>query len=341
MRADFGIPYDVDALKLIDDLREWGLLVRAVVITRFEDQPSARVFKARLERRGVPVYTHGITRGYPTDVDRIVSERGLRRQRVHRDRAAGGHRGRPGPGQRQAGHLPLAGLPRAPARQRRRLRQVRDLPHLEPAAQAPGERGLRGGHGGAPDVNQIDPFHLEAYGEQAVNYNRDIEAFPLVARILERIGAGAFYRSPTDMGVNRAGFAIVDDAVVRAAAEQEVIRRYFRYACEYALGLVEHEDADTRRVDHEGTGPGRGAAAGRAARHGRRPPRARRKGKGNNGRLLRRRHRPARRPHRHGQELRAHARGLGRGPQRRQAPVRASRRHPPADAERDGVDRRA
>src|SRR5512137_1975074 len=76
IRADFGIPYDVDALKLIDDLRDWGLLVRAVVITRFEDQPSARVFKARLERRGVSVYTHGYTRGYPTDVDRIVSDDG-------------------------------------------------------------------------------------------------------------------------------------------------------------------------------------------------------------------------------------------------------------------------
>ena len=76
VRADFGIPYDVDALKLIDDLRDWGLLVRAVVITRFEDQPSARVFKARLERRGLPVYTHGYTRGYPTDIDRIVSDEG-------------------------------------------------------------------------------------------------------------------------------------------------------------------------------------------------------------------------------------------------------------------------
>jgi uncharacterized protein (UPF0371 family) len=95
------------------------------------------------------------------------------------------------------------------------------------------------------DVNQIDPFHLAAYNRQTVNYNRDIEAFPLVSRILERIaGRPGFYRSPTDMGVNRAGFAIVDDAAVRAAAEQEVIRRYFRYACEYAVGLVERDDAE-------------------------------------------------------------------------------------------------
>ncbi len=134
------------------------------------------------------------------------------------------------------------------------------------------------------DVNQIDPFHLAAYGEQAVNYNRDIEAFPLLARILRAHRRRRLaYRSPTDMGVNRAGFAIVDDAVVRAAAEQEVIRRHFRYACEYALGLVEREDAERAQADHERTrsggrrqravvGPAREAAAEGEA-----------KGKGNNG----------------------------------------------------------
>jgi uncharacterized protein (UPF0371 family) len=132
------------------------------------------------------------------------------------------------------------------------------------------------------DVNQIDPFHLAAYGEQAVNYNRDIEAFPLLARILQRIGGEVAYRSPTDMGVNRAGFAIVDDAVVRAAAEQEVIRRRFRYACEYAVGLVEREDADRAQLimselgleerQRAVVGPARDAAAEGEV-----------KGKGNNG----------------------------------------------------------
>jgi uncharacterized protein (UPF0371 family) len=132
------------------------------------------------------------------------------------------------------------------------------------------------------DINQIDPVHLAAYGEQAVNYNRDIEAFPVVVRILERIGGDACYRSPTDMGVNRAGFAIVDDGVVRAAAEQEVIRRHFRYACEYALGLVDREDADRAKLIMSELGleeerravvrPARDAAAEGEA-----------KGKGNNG----------------------------------------------------------
>ncbi len=98
------------------------------------------------------------------------------------------------------------------------------------------------------DVNLIDPFHLEAHGETAVNYNRDVEAFPLLKRILERItGASSMYQSPTDMGVNRAGFAIVDDAVAREAAKQEIIRRYFRYSCEYASGQADSETV--RRVE--------------------------------------------------------------------------------------------
>jgi uncharacterized protein (UPF0371 family) len=245
IRADFGIPYDVDVLKLIDDLRDWGLLVRAVVITRFEDQPSARVFKARLERRGVRVYTHRFTRGYPTEVDRIVSDEGYgANEFVQTERPIVVVAG-PGPGSGKlatclsqvyhehqrggdAGYAKFETFP------------IWNLPLRHPVNVAYEAATVE-----LKDVNQIDPFHLSAYGEQAVNYNRDIEAFPLLARILQRIsGHASLYRSPTDMGVNRAGFAIVRDDVVRAAAEQEVIRRHFRYACEYAVGLVEREDAD-------------------------------------------------------------------------------------------------
>jgi uncharacterized protein (UPF0371 family) len=282
VRADFGIPYDIDAQKLIDDLREWGLLVRAVVITRFEDQPSARVFKARLERRGLSVYTHSHTRGYPTDVDRIVSDEGYGANTyIPTERPIVVVVG-PGPGSGKlatclsqlyhehqrgtvAGYAKFETFP------------IWNLPLKHPVnvAYEAATVELR-------DVNLIDPFHLAAYGEQAVNYNRDVDAFPLLARILQRIGAAAFYQSPTDMGVNRAGFAIVDDAVVRAAAEQEVIRRYFRYACEYATGLVEREDADRAKLIMNELGlheerravvrPARDAAAEGEA-----------KGKGNNG----------------------------------------------------------
>jgi uncharacterized protein (UPF0371 family) len=244
VRADFGIPYDLDALKLIDDLRDWGLFVRAVVITRFEHQPSARVFKARLERRGVRVYTHSFTRGYPTDVDRIVSAEGYGANEFVRTERPIVVVAGPGPGSgklatclselyhehlqgRDAGYAKFETFP------------IWNLPLKHPVNVAYEAATVE-----LKDVNQIDPFHLAAYGQQAVNYNRDIEAFPLLARILERITGNGRYRSPTDMGVNRAGFAIVDDEVVRRASEQEVIRRYFRYSCEYVLGLVEREDAD-------------------------------------------------------------------------------------------------
>jgi uncharacterized protein (UPF0371 family) len=254
VRADFGLPYDLDALKLIDDLRDWGLLVRAVVVTRFEEQPSARVFKARLERRGVSVYTHRFTRGYPTDVDRILSDEGYgANEFVPTDRPIVVVAG-PGPGSgklatclsqlyhehrrgQAAGYAKFETFP------------IWNLPLKHPVNVAYEAATVE-----LKDVNQIDPFHLAAYGQLAVNYNRDVEAFPLLARILSRITGESCYRSPTDMGVNRAGFAIVDESVVRAAAEQEVIRRYFRYACEYALGLVEREDVERSQLIMDGLG---------------------------------------------------------------------------------------
>ncbi len=248
MRADFGIPYDQDVLKLIDDLRDWDLLVRAVVITRFEGQPSARVFKARLERRGVPVFTHGSTRGYPTDIDRIVSDEGYgANEFIPTERPIVVVAG-PGPGSGKLATC-LSQLYRENLRgvtagyAKFETFPIWNLPLKHPVNVAYEAATVELG-----DINQIDPFHLEAYGEQAVNYNRDVEVFPLLDRILQRIGSAAGYRSPTDMGVNRAGFAIVDDEVVRAAAEQEIIRRHFRYSCEYALGLVEREVADRSQL---------------------------------------------------------------------------------------------
>jgi uncharacterized protein (UPF0371 family) len=282
VRADFGIPYDADVLKLIDDLREWDLLVRAVVITRFEHQPSASVFKARLERRGVAVYTHRFTSGYPTDVDRIVSEAGYgANEYVPAERPVVVVAG-PGPGSgklatclSQLYHEHLRGA--AAGYAKFETFPIWNLPLKHPVNVAYEAATVE-----LKDVNQIDPFHLAAYGEQAVNYNRDIEAFPLLARILQRIGGTIPYQSPTDMGVNRAGFAIVDDATVRRAAQQEVIRRYFRYSCEYAVGLVEREDADRAQLimgelglqetERVVVGPAREAAVEGEA-----------KGKGNNG----------------------------------------------------------
>ena len=148
IRADFGITYDTDAMKLIDDLKPWGIDVLGVVITRFDSQPAAMLFKNKLERRGIKVYTHRFTKGYPTDVDTIVSDDGYGANEIHCDRQAPGHRNRSGTGQRQAGDLPFPVVPRLPPWPKIGLCQVRDLPDLEHPLEASCQHSLRGSHGG-------------------------------------------------------------------------------------------------------------------------------------------------------------------------------------------------
>jgi len=242
MRADFGITYDTDALKTIDELGEWGVTVCAVVITRFDNQPSAVAFKNRLERRGIRVYTHRATKGYPTDVETIVSEDGYgANPYIETERPIVVVTG-PGPG---SGKLATC-LSQLYHEHKRGVNSNFAKFETFPIWNLPLKHEVNVAYEAATveleDVNLIDHFHLEAYGKPAVNYNRDIEAFPLLRRIIERItGQASFYKSPTDMGVNRAGFGIVDDAACRAAARQEVIRRYYNYACEYAMGLVDKD----------------------------------------------------------------------------------------------------
>jgi uncharacterized protein (UPF0371 family) len=239
MRADFGITYDTDALKTIDELREWDIAVRAVVITRFDNQPAAVSFKSKLERRGIRVYTHTATKGYPTDVDTIVSDEGYGANTyIKTERPIVVVTG-PGPG---SGKLATC-LSQLYHEHKRGVNANFAKFETFPIWNLPLKHEINVAYEAATaelkDVNMIDHYHLEAYNQPAVNYNRDVEAFPLLRRIIERItGSSSFYKSPTDMGVNRAGFGIVDDAACRAAAAQEIIRRYFNYACEYAMGLV-------------------------------------------------------------------------------------------------------
>jgi uncharacterized protein (UPF0371 family) len=240
IRGDFGITYDADALMLIDGFRSRGLSLRGVVITRFDDQPSAVSFENRLRRRGVEVFRHYYTRGYPTDVDLIVSEQGYgRNDYVPPTKELVVVTG-PGPGSGKlatclsqlyhdhrrgcsAGYAKFETFP------------VWNLPLKHPVNQA-----YEAATADLQDVNLVDPFHLEAYGAAAINYNRDVEAFPLVRRILERItGDSSPYLSPTDMGVNRVASGIIDDSAVQHSARQEMIRRYYRYRCEYAMGVAE------------------------------------------------------------------------------------------------------
>jgi uncharacterized protein (UPF0371 family) len=245
VRADFGITYDVDALKLIDDLSDWGIGVRGVVITRFDNQPSARVFKNKLERRGVKVYTHSFTKGYPTDVDLIVSDVGYgANEFIETEKPLVVVTG-PGPGSGKLATC-LSQLYHDYRRgHRSSYAKFETFPIWNLPLKHPVNVAYEAATADIQDFNLVDPFHLEAYGTVAINYNRDVEIFPVLRRILEKItGAESRYKSPTDMGVNRAGFGITADAVVREAALQELVRRYFRYLCEYAMGFVDRNTVE-------------------------------------------------------------------------------------------------
>lgn len=242
IRADFGITYDSDALKLIDDLGSWGINVLGVNITRYENQPAANIFKNKLERRGIRVYTHKFTRGYPTDVDLIVSDDGYgANEYIETDKPLVVVTG-PGPG---SGKLATC-LSQLYHDSRRGIKsgyaKFETFPIWNLPLKHPVNVAYEAATADLKDLNVIDPFHVEAYGQIAVNYNRDVEIFPVLRKILEKITQGeSSYKSPTDMGVNRAGFAIVDDNATREAAMEEITRRYFRYRCEYAMGFADQE----------------------------------------------------------------------------------------------------
>ena len=247
VRADFGITYDADTFKLIDDLRDRGLDVRAVVITRYEDQPAAETFANKLERRGVTVYTHRPIPGYPADVSRVVSDEGYgANPYIETDaplvvvNAPGPNSGKMGTCLSQVYHEHQRGV-------RAGYAKFETFPIWNLPLRHPVNAAYEAATAELHDVNMIDPFHLEAYDERAVNYNRDIEAFPLLKRILEKITGESIYQSPTDMGVNRAGFAIIDDDEAREAGKCEIVRRYFRYACDEALGV--EDGAAVRRIE--------------------------------------------------------------------------------------------
>ncbi|MDD5617564.1 MAG: DUF1846 domain-containing protein [Candidatus Omnitrophica bacterium] len=242
LRADFGITYDVDALKLIDDLREWDINIRAVVITRFENQPAAKIFRNKLERRHIKVYTHKPIKGYPFEVDSIVSDQGYGMNDYIETQNPLVVVTAPGP---SSGKLSTC-LSQLYHDYKRGIKsgysKFETFPIWNIPLKHPVNIAYESATADIKDFNLIDPFHLEAYNETAVNYNRDVEIFPILKRMLEKItGKESPYKSPTDMGVNRAGFGITDDALVQEAAKQEVIRRYFNYSYEYAMGFTDKD----------------------------------------------------------------------------------------------------
>ncbi len=242
VHGDVGIPYHLEVLQLIDNFRNLGLMVNSVVMTRYDKQPAATAFINKLKQLNIKVYKHKATKGYPTDVDIIVSPEGYgKNPYIETTRPIVVVTG-PGPGSGKLGTC-LSQLYHEHQRG-----NVAGYSKFEtfPVWNVPLKHPLNVAYEAATadlkDVNMIDNFHLEAYGQIAVNYNRDLEMFPVIKRIIEKItGEQSVYQSPTDMGVNRIGFGIVDDEVVANASKQEVIRRYFKAACDYKAGQTDAE----------------------------------------------------------------------------------------------------
>ncbi len=191
MRADFGITYDSEALKLIDDLRGWGIDVLGVIITRYDSQPSAELFKNKLERRDIKVYTHQFTKGYPTDIDLIVSDQGYgANDFIETEKPLVIVTG-PGPG---SGKLATC-LSQVYHEHKRRINagyaKFETFPIWNLPLNHPVNIAYEAATADIKDFNMIDPFHLEAYNEKAINYNRDVEVFPVLRRILKKISAGS------------------------------------------------------------------------------------------------------------------------------------------------------
>lgn len=245
VRADLGITYDMECCRLIDKLRDMGLYINSVVITQYGGQASADLFRKKLEMRDVKTYLHYPIAGYPANIDLIVSDEGYgKNDYVETTKplvvitAPGPCSGKLATCLSQLYHEYKRGINAGYAK-------FETFPIWNIPLKHPVNLAYESATADLNDVNMIDPYHLEAYGKTTVNYNRDIEAFPVVRTILNKIMDGKdIYKSPTDMGVNMAGYAIVDDDAVRKAASQEIIRRYYKACCDYKLGNADQGTAE-------------------------------------------------------------------------------------------------
>ena len=248
-RADFGITYDLEVLRLIDTFRKYELPINSVVITRYQDHPAVNVFINKLNRRGIKTYKHFFTKGYPTDVETIVSDEGYGvNPYIEVTKPLVVVNG-PGPGSGKLATC-LSQLYHE-YRQGRKVRYAKyeTFPIWNLPLKHPVNLAYEAATVDLKDVNMIDSFYLETRGQSAVNYNRDMEVFPVVKRIIEKItGEQSEYLSPTDMGVNRAGFGITDDEECRRAASQEIIRRYLISLCDYKKGLINEDAVDKSKL---------------------------------------------------------------------------------------------
>ena len=248
VRGDLGITYDEDVLRLMDIFRSMGFKVGSVVITRYANQPNADLFRRRLTAMGITSYLHYPIPGYPNDIDHIVSDEGFgKNEYIETERplvvvtAPGPGSGKMATCLSQLYHEHKRGVTAGYAKYE--TFPIWNLPLTHPVNIA-----YEAATADLDDDNIIDPFHLEAYGETTVNYNRDVEIFPVLRATMERISGACPYQSPTDMGVNMACLSIIDDEVCREASKQEIIRRYFKTACLVRQGLA--SEAELQKIEN-------------------------------------------------------------------------------------------
>ena len=235
VRSDLGITYDLDVLRLIDAFRGYGLYVGSVCLTRFAGQPSAVAYQRKLESLGMKVYRHYSIPGY---IPFIVSDEGYGKNEYIETTRSLVVVTAPGPG---SGKMATC-LSQVYHEFRRGIKagyaKYETFPIWNIPLKHPVNLAYEAATADLNDVNMIDPFHLEAYGETTINYNRDVEIFPVLSAMFEKIMGECPYKSPTDMGVNMAGFGIIDDEAVCAAAKQEIVRRYYNTACQVRQGVA-------------------------------------------------------------------------------------------------------
>ena len=238
VRGDLGITYDADVLRLIDAFRGYGLYVGSVVLTRFSGQPAAEIFQAQLEDLGLRVYRHYPIEGYPANIPHIVSEDGFGKNDYIETERSLVVITAPGPGSgkmatclSQLYHENKRGVKAGYAK-------FETFPIWNIPLRHPVNLAYEAATADLNDVNMIDPFHLEAYGETTINYNRDVEVFPVLNAMFEQIYGESPYKSPTDMGVNMVGNCIFDDEAVCQAARTEIVRRYYKALCDHRKGLL-------------------------------------------------------------------------------------------------------
>ena len=243
IRADYGISYELELIRLIDNLQQLGISINSVVITLYKEQSGVDRLKKLLETRNVKTYIHRPTKGYPNDVELIVSDEGYGKnpyiettKKLVVVTAPGANSGKLGTCLSQLYHESKRGVNAGYAK-------FETFPVWNLNLMHPVNIAYEAATVDLEDINMIDSFHLEAYGENAVSYNRDLSTFPILKNILKKITGKEIYKSPTDMGVNMIKQCITDDDIVRQAAKSEIVRRYYNAMCDYKKGICSQESA--------------------------------------------------------------------------------------------------